>query len=179
EHQARIVRLRVVVQGAALQVLVAQARLDAVDRLAAEPAVGMDVAEGREDVVQPHAGAQLPGGYAGAAVGGEQKGERADQVGREAQQHAPFVTRLEHQTKIAVLEVPEAAVDQARRVRRRARTEVAFLHQGDTQAAQRRVARDAGAGDAPADDEDIHRRLAHGCEYARAISRHTTSALAR
>src|ERR1043165_2748591 len=56
---------------------------------------------------------------------------------------------------LAVLEVAQAAVDELARLRRRARGVVALLEQRDLEAAQRSVARDARAGDAAADHDDV------------------------
>ena len=52
-------------------------------------------------------------------------------------------------------EVADAAVDHPARVAARAEGEVVALEEDDLQAAQREVARDARAVDAPADDGDV------------------------
>jgi hypothetical protein len=46
-------------------------------------------------------------------------------------------------------------VHEARRAARRPAREVVALDEGDGEPAQRRLARDAGARDPPADDEDV------------------------
>ncbi len=58
---------------------------------------------------------------------------------------------------MAVFEVPDAAMHQARRPAGGAAGEVARLDERDAQAAQCRVARDARTGDSPADDRDVER----------------------
>ena len=70
---------------------------------------------------------------------------------------------------VAVLEVAQAAVDELRAPAARAVREVAALEQRDRQAAAGGVERDAGAGDAAADDHDVD-DLAAG-ERARARRR--------
>src|SRR5581483_720889 len=56
---------------------------------------------------------------------------------------------------LEVLEIAQAAVDQLGRGRRGRLREIALLHQQHLEAAARRVARDAGAVDAAADDEQV------------------------
>src|SRR2546430_2478294 len=68
---------------------------------------------------------------------------------------------LAHKVEFVLLEVAQAAVDQPRRMRRRAAREVALVHHGGAKAAQRGVARDPGAGDAAADDQHVHRLGRH------------------
>ena len=62
---------------------------------------------------------------------------------------------LAHQRDVALLQVAHAAVDQLRAPARRAGGEVDRLEERHRQAAQCGVARDAGARDAAADDDEI------------------------
>jgi len=74
---------------------------------------------------------------------------------RSAQQYFAFAQRLAHQTEFAVFEITQAAMDEFRRCRRRARGEVVLLEQDDAKAAAGGIARDAGAVDAAADNGEI------------------------
>ena len=56
---------------------------------------------------------------------------------------------------LEILQIAQAAVKQLGRGRRRCRTQIVHLCQRDAKAPPRRVARDAAAVDAAADDEDI------------------------
>src|SRR6266571_2781514 len=100
------------------------------------------VAECREQVVEPHARAQLPRGDAPATIHREEK--------REWQ-----------------LEVADAAVDQPRGMRRRSRPKISLIDQRRAEPARRGIARDPRPRDAAANDEDIHGRLDHGGQGCR------------
>ena len=119
------------------------------------------VAKAGEQVVQPQAGAEAPRRHPRAPVRGQHERERADQMGRHLEQDPPLARCLAHQVELVLLEVAQAAVDQPRRMRRRAAREVALVHHGGAKAAQRGVARDPGAGDAAADDQHVHRLGRH------------------
>ena len=164
EHQPHVVGLRVVVQRGPLQALGAQPGFQARDARAAKPAVQVHVAEHGERVVQPHPQLQLPRRHARAEIHRKQKREGTDQVGRDAEQNAALVRCLEHEVEVAVLEVTEPAMDQTRRVRGRGCPEVAPIDQCGPDAAQCRIARDPGARDAPADNQQVHRFVRHGRE---------------
>ena len=112
DHETRVVGLRVVVERRAAQRPLPQSRLEPQHGLASEPAVGPHVAERREQIVQPHAGDDLPAGNAGAAVHRKQERQWAHQVGGGPQQHVPLAARLEHEAEIELLEIAEAAVDE-------------------------------------------------------------------
>ena len=62
---------------------------------------------------------------------------------------------LAHEVDLAALEVAEPAVDQLRRAARGPRREVGGLEQRDREPALGRVAGQAGAGDATADDDEV------------------------
>ena len=112
--QAGVVGLRVVIQRRADETAVPQPRLDAPHLLGAEPAMPAHVAEYRQQIVQPHAGAQLPRRNPAAAIDGKEERERPHQMRRDPEQHLPFVTCFEDQVERALLEIPDAAVDEAR-----------------------------------------------------------------
>ena len=112
DHEAGVVGLRIVVQGSALQVLVSQSGLETQRGLTSQPAVRLHVVEGREQIVQPHPRAELPGGDPGSAVHGEQEWQGMHQMRRNAEQHAPLTARLEYEAKLALLEIADAAVDE-------------------------------------------------------------------
>src|SRR5687767_6102352 len=76
---------------------------------------------------------------------------------RDAKQGATLAARLEDEVQVTVFEVPDPAVYQSRRTARRAAGEVARFEQRDAQAAQRRVTRDARAGDAATNNRHIER----------------------
>jgi len=78
---------------------------------------------------------------------------------RYPQQDPPFRRGLVHQAERPVLEVSQTAVDQARRPSARSAGEVGSLEQGGAEPAHRGVTRDAGAGDAAANDEHVDGRL--------------------
>jgi hypothetical protein len=76
-------------------------------------------------------------------------------VRRHPPQVGTLVERLAHSPELAVREVAEAAVHEARRAARRAAREIAALDERDLQPSGDGVERDAGAGDPAADDEDV------------------------
>ena len=69
------------------------------------------------------------------------------------QQHLALEQRLAHQPELVIFEIAQAAMDQLGGGRRGAAGEVVLLAQADRQAAPGRVARDAAAVDAAADDQ--------------------------
>ena len=64
------------------------------------------------DIVEQHAGGELPARDPVAAVHREHERQRPDQVGRDAQQDAPLPVRFEDQAELALLQVAQPAVDQ-------------------------------------------------------------------
>ena len=83
-----------------------------------------------------------------AAVQRKEEGQGPDQVRRDPEQDAALPVGLEHQAEVARLQVAQAAVDQAAGARAGARAEIVLLDQHRAEPAHRRVAGDAGAGDA-------------------------------
>ena len=85
-----------------------------------------------------------------------QEGLGLDQVRRGgAQQAAALGEGLVHEGEVELVEVAQAAVDELGGPRGGARGPVAHLHDAGAQAAGRGVQGDAGAGDAPADDQHV------------------------
>jgi len=76
------------------------------------------------------------------------------------QQHFALAERGAHQPQRAVFQIAQAAMDQLRRSGRRTGREIALLEQHDLQPASRRIARDAGAVDAAANNSEIE--VGHG-----------------
>jgi hypothetical protein len=76
-------------------------------------------------------------------------------VGSELEEAVALDAGLEDEAEVAVLEVADAAVDEAGGAAGGAAGEVLALDEGDAQAAQGGISGDATAGDAAADDEDI------------------------
>ena len=72
---------------------------------------------------------------------------------------------------LALLEVPDAAVDHLRRLRRRPRREVGLLDERGPQPPAGRVEGDAGAGHATADDEDVERVAGQPSQRRRPVER--------
>ena len=80
---------------------------------------------------------------------------RPDQVPGDTQQDLPLGERLVHQLEFVLLEVAQPAVDQLRRSGRRGAGQVPSLDQDRRQSPAGGVARDTGAVDAAADDEQV------------------------
>lgn len=87
----------------------------------------------------------------------------------EPQQPSPLGARLEDEPEVAVLEIPNAAVNQPRRPARRAASEVRLLDETDAEAAQRRLQRDSAARN-PAADYDHVEELPRGTRPGHLVS---------
>ena len=83
--------------------------------------------------------------------------QRPDDVRCAAQQHLAFLEGVAHEAELAVFEIPKPAVDQLGAGRGSVGGEVILLAQQDVETPPGRVAGDAGAVDAAADDEEIDR----------------------
>ena len=111
---------------------------------------------------------------------GEDPGERAEDgdgglqrlhvVGSDAQQPVAFDHRLLDQAELAVLEVPDAAVDHVRGRAAGSLAVVAALHEGDVHTLQGQVPERAHSVDAAADDQHLgmgpRPQLLHRCSLA-------------
>ena len=100
---------------------------------------------------------------------GMRKGRSFTRCGALVQQAAALGEGFVHELDVALLEVAQAAVDELRRLRRRARREVVAFDQRDRQAAGRRVECDAGSGDAAADDDEVEGPRAETVERGGAV----------
>src|SRR5207249_5503716 len=89
------------------------------------------------------------------AVHGHQQPQRPNEMWRVADERLPFGQRFVHKAQLAMLEIAQAAVDQARRAGRRAGAEVVALDKQRPVAVEHRLARDARPIDAAADHDDI------------------------
>ena len=86
--------------------------------------------------------------------------QRLDDVRRLPQHHLALGERFADQPEFVLLEIAQAAVDQLGAPLRRGRRDVALLDHEHLEPASGRIARDARAVDAPADDEEIELRFA-------------------
>jgi 2-polyprenyl-3-methyl-5-hydroxy-6-metoxy-1,4-benzoquinol methylase len=77
------------------------------------------------------------------------------QVRRDPLKGATLPVRLQHHPELALLEVPQAAVDKPARSRAGAGSEIVLLDQDRSQSAHRRVTGDSSPVDATPDDEEI------------------------
>ncbi len=100
-----------------------------------------------------------------------------------AQEAATFVQCFVDELEIAVFQVTQTAVNELRRKTARAGSEITLVDQGDAQAAQHGIERDAGTGDAAAENEQIEnsvrerfRRPFHTHSPARPVSSLTHAA---
>ena len=91
----------------------------------------------------------------------EDEPQGPDDVRRGAEQHFALHQRLANQPKLVIFEVAQAAVDELGRSRRGPASQVRFLGEIDGKATAGRIAGDAAAVDAPANDGDVEGRCAH------------------
>jgi hypothetical protein len=138
-----------------------EAALDRVDqRRAGRVAAHVDAARAgqqlafREVIVEKQADADQPRRPQVRHVR-HHEAQRPHDVRRRAQQRFTLLQRLADEAELVVFEVAQAAVNQLRAARRRVRRQIVLLAKQHRQAAARRIARDAGAVDAAADDEQI------------------------
>ena len=125
----------------------------------AHPLVTLPDAHAAGQVVEPQGG-QVGGGHAAVdhavpAEQGDEEGEGRHQVRGVVQQSLALGQVLVHQAELALLEVPEPAVDQLGGLGGGPGGEVVLLHQRGAQAPAGGVEGHAGPGDAAPDDEDV------------------------
>ena len=141
---------------------------------AGEGVVGGDLlvdvadAEPAGQVVGPEGGADAPR-RGPAAVDGEHERHPPDQVGGVPEQPLALGQGLGDEPELPLVEVPQAAVDQLGRLRRRPRGEVVALDQGRAQSPGGGVEGHARAGDAPADHQDVEGLGRHPVERGGAV----------
>ena len=167
EDEAGVVGAVVEVASAADEAVALHRRLGGDHATAAEHAVPLHAPEAGEHVVERQAGRQLEEADRAAPVDRDDELLRPDQVRGQRPQPLALAHGLEDEAHVPLLQVAEPAVDQLRRAARRAAREVATLDHGGPEAAHRGVARDAGAVDAAADDEDVERLLDERSERGR------------
>ena len=91
----------------------------------------------------------------GAVEGGHDQRQRAHQVRRQRHHQLALQQRLAHEPEVEVLQVAQPAVDELARAAGGPRGVVGALEQRDAVATRGRVQRDARAGDAAADHDDV------------------------
>jgi hypothetical protein len=100
----------------------------------------------------------------------QQERHRVHEVRRDpVEQQSALFQRLAHEREVALLEVPQAAVNELARPRRRTSCPVVRLDKGDGETARDRVECRAGADDATPDDEQVELALAHFAEDGLAV----------
>ena len=161
--------LGVVVLPGALEIGRIQAWLGAQDLPRIQPLAGGQALVERQRVVQLHAGLQFGAVQDAAAGHRHQESQWMHEMWRHAQQDFAFAHVGAHQAEVEHFEIAQAAVDQARWARGRARGQVVLLHQGDFEPAQGQVAGDAGADDAAADHQHVERAAFEGLERTVAL----------
>ena len=108
-----------------------------------------------KEVVNFYADAKLPERPIGAAIAGENESERFSKMRGDLVEDAFFDTGLTDEADAALSEVTNAAVEQATGTAARSKSEVMLFDETNTEPTHGRVARDARADDAAADDEDV------------------------
>jgi hypothetical protein len=163
QHEPHVVGLAVVEQVAAARLAGGQGReqlehLGTVDHAVAgrAPVVLVAPAAAGHHVVHVQTDAGEPVGPRTVERGDDQR-QRLHEMRGERDVDLPLDQRLAHQPEVEVLQVAQAAVDELGRPRRGADRVVGALHERDRVAPGGGVERDARAGDAPADHEDVER----------------------
>ena len=94
----------------------------------------------------------------------QHEAQRPDDVRRRSQQHLALGQRFAHQAEGVVLEIAQPAMDQLGRGRRRAAGQIALLHQQHRQSPSGRVAGNAAAVHAAADDGEVEHLTPNGIQ---------------
>ncbi len=132
--------------------------------------MGAHIPEQGKQVVQPQPRCQLPPGDTGSHVHGKEEGTGPHHVGCNSKEDPSFSARLEDESPMTMLEVAQAAVHQSRAARARAGAEVTFVDQDGSDAAHRGIPRDARAGHAAADHQEVELLGDHCLQVVRADS---------
>ncbi len=155
EREAGIVLHRIVVQERPPEVLADEVRgvlKGLVNRELLVAATGL----GRpEQVVHGEARRVQRAGGERWAIEREQEVLETDEVRRQAQEAGPLAERLADEVDLHLLQVPEAAVDQAAGAGRGSDGDVVLLHQRDPEAAADGIEERPGAHDPAPDDEQV------------------------
>ena len=153
EGKAGVVELGVVVEDAALEAVGGEAGDAGSGGFAGEQAGGAHGGFAGEEIVEGEAGTvprQLP-----EVGGGEEGGERVDEVGGVAEHDGALVESLADEVDLAGGEVADAAVDELGGAGAGGLGEVARLDKGGAEAAGGGVYGDAETGGPAAEDEDV------------------------
>ena len=128
------------------------------------------------EVVRPHRGAEQASEPAGQeTVSGEhrqEEREHADEVRGGLAEHLALGQRFVHEADLALLEIPDPAVHELRRLRRSSRCEVVTFDERGAQPARGRVERDTDAGDAAADHEHVELLVGQTAKCVSAVEVH-------
>ena len=168
QRQACVITLGVVVARPTLQPSGLEARFGTNHGALAQHPVAAHIPEQREQIVEPEACGELEAGDAAAGIHGKQKRQWPYEVRSDLEENAPFAAGFEYQRPVTVLEIPQAAVDQARGARTRPGAEVSLVDERGADPPHCRIPRDPGTGDSCPDHQQVHRVSNHGGEVARA-----------
>ena len=116
---------------------------------------GADAVSSRQRSVEQEPDAEVPARARRLLVIRKKERQRPHQVRSEPEQESPLLECFPHQPESQILQIADAAVDQARRATARPSAEVAALEQRDAQAAKRGVASDADTLDPSTDDDEV------------------------
>ena len=168
DNETGVVGGGVEVEVAADQVLGGQRR-HVLERLGlGDPLVELADLEPAGDVVAPHGGAEqagdLGGDHAALAEHGQEKGEELHEVRRIGEEALTLGEGFVDELDVALLQVTEPAVNELGRLGRRARGEVVAFDERHLETTRRGIERDAGAGDATADDNEVEGLVAEAIE---------------
>ena len=113
QREARIVRCRIPVPGTAPQLVRAQSRLSRQNATCIEPLVARDVPEKRQRIIEGQRHRQRPSCNTRPAIDRPRERQRMNEMRRDPQQCLPLAARLEHQVKLPMLEVANAAMHES------------------------------------------------------------------
>src|SRR5207253_1382414 len=111
----------------------------------------------REKVVSEHPGAYSHRAAMASLVNGNEHGQRLHKMRRDCQKPLALSQTLAHKAGLAVLKIAKPAVNEPRRPAGRPTAYVTLIEHQNPQPARRRIARNARAVDARADNGDIKR----------------------
>ncbi len=121
---------------------------------------------GAQQVVQGQARAQDGAALLPEAPRGHEESQRPDERRSDAKERPPLAHGLAQAREVSVRQVPEPAVDRLEAVPGHAGPEVVALHEGDAEAALRRVPGRGRAVDAAPDHEEVVLARGEGREVA-------------
>ena len=160
ERQPRVVGQAVAIMQNRRQSLLAEPR-ELGDVIVIEPAACRQAITEGERVVKRKAGPEHQSLPALPAIDRQQEFERRDEMRRGLEQLRALEQKLAHERELEALQIAQATMNQLRGGRRRGRSIIALLGEHDFQPAAGGVARDRGAVNAAADDQDVECLLRH------------------